>query len=153
MTEITTEIYAARHRMFYETISQHKTAALADFFASDVLVIDYPSEMRFKGPQAGVASVQAWLTAFPDARVCGVRVWESGDTTFAAGVFKGTHKGNFGVVPPSQRELELPFFERAEWNTGQQITHLDVIYDGLRVVHQLGGTDLVLTRWMTVGTS
>jgi predicted ester cyclase len=70
----------------------------------------YPDVMH--GREAVRASVQSWLTAFPDTKWHVKNLMSSGDTFIAEGLFRGTHTGPLGTpegeIPPTGKSVELP---------------------------------------------
>jgi predicted ester cyclase len=101
-----------------------------------------PGGMRLRGrEQADV--LRAFWQALPDATITWKTHVESGSAIAGEGVLSGTHRGPFrtpqGEIPPSGREVALPyaFVRRVE---GGKIASEHLYFDQLDFLQQLGAT-------------
>ena len=60
------------------------------------------------GPEVGIAVMQMWANAFPDANVQAERVHVSGDTAVVEFMARGTHQGELMGVAATGRKVEMP---------------------------------------------
>jgi len=97
---------------------------------------------------AGVNTVEAytnWMkgmyTPMPDARydVRSFAVDEQRNNVTAVGVFKATHTGNGGPVPPTGKKLEADYVYVMDFE-GNQIKHMTKIWNDAHSLQQLGWT-------------
>jgi predicted ester cyclase len=101
-----------------------------------------PGGMQLRGQeQADV--LRAFWQALPDATISWKTHVESGSVIAGEGVLSGTHTGPFrtpqGEIPPSGREVALPyaFIRRVE---GGKLASEHLYFDQLEFLQQLGAT-------------
>ena len=96
----------------------------------------------------GINTVEAyanWMkgmyTPMPDARyeVKSFAVDEQRNNVTAVGVFKATHTGNGGPVPPTGKKLEADYVYVMDFE-GNQIKHMTKIWNDAHSLRQLGWT-------------
>jgi steroid delta-isomerase-like uncharacterized protein len=113
--------------------------------ASTVLAEDVVTTAPGAPPMHGAAQfkpfAQAFIDAFPDAKVRAERVYESGDTILAEGVYAGTHTGslvgNGMTVPPTGKRMELHFADLFKVRDGKVVEH-NIYFDQAELMQQLG---------------
>jgi predicted ester cyclase len=83
----------------------------------------------------------SFVEGFPDHRFQVGRVITSGSTVVVEGAYVGTHSGTFrtpaGEIPPTGREVSLPFASVTDVE-GDQIAKLRVYWDQMDFMSQLG---------------
>ncbi|NMO88946.1 ester cyclase [Actinomycetospora sp. TBRC 11914] len=89
---------------------------------------------RYEGPDAVIAALQDWKTAFPDATGEIVRIATCGETSILEIVWHGTHFGPIdtgaGVLPPSGRAGSFWAVMWQEWDDGLLVHerhHIDLL--------------------------
>ena len=85
--------------------------------------------------------MQGMYTPMPDARyeVKSFAVDEQRNNVTAVGVFKATHTGNGGPVPPTGKKLEADYVYVMDFE-GNQIKHMTKIWNDAHSLQQLGWT-------------
>lgn len=83
----------------------------------------------------------AYLTAFPDGRFDVRHSHEAGDTIIVEGVYRGTQTGPLegpgGTIPPTGRELAVPYCDVLRVRDGKLVEHR-VYWDQATFMAQLG---------------
>jgi predicted ester cyclase len=95
---------------------------------------------------AGVDTLQAYtewmkglLTPVPDGRyeIRSFAVDEERNNVAAYGIFRGTHSGEGGPVPPTGRQVEADYVYVMEFD-GDRIRHMTKIWNDVKSLQQLG---------------
>ena len=80
-----------------------------------------------RGPDAGVAVVQMYRTAFPDDMQLDVqRIQSAGDTAIVEFIGKGTHRGELAGIPPTGRRIEMPVVTVLEIRTERSTANASI---------------------------
>jgi predicted ester cyclase len=124
----------------FKAFNAHDLEALARDAAPDI-VATAPGGLKLQGVQAVKEYNQAWIKAFPDARVEAKSIIVQGRSAVVEGVFTGTHAGPLktpmGDVPPTGRKLTGEFVQVFEVDRGLvKSNHL--MYDQVDLMTQLG---------------
>jgi steroid delta-isomerase-like uncharacterized protein len=115
-----------------------------DFDALDALVA--PNVIRHSAATPGVEVrnleefkeyLKQDLTAVPDAKQTIDRIFGCGSMVAVRAIYRGTQTGPMGPLPPSGREVELPFIGLLRVENGK-ITEMWVEWDNLTALTQLG---------------
>ena len=72
-----------------------------------------------KGPDAGMAVAQMFVSAFPDARIHIVNAMEAGNTSIVEFVGRGTHDGDLMGIAPTGKTVALPVCNVMEIRDGK----------------------------------
>ena len=90
-----------------------------------------------RGPDAGVATVQTYRTAFPDDMALDIQgVHSSGDTAIVEFIGKGTHRGELAGIAPTGRRVEIPIVTVLEIRDGKVHTEREY-FDNAYMMQQL----------------
>ena len=113
-------------RYFYETVvSKHLMNELPDYLADECVQVSGPDRTPI-----GIEGMRQHLIAvrktYPDYSVKIIRQYEDGDTVISEIIMRGTHKGEFIGIMPSDKVLEI---------TG---VNIDKVINGKIIEH--GGT-------------
>ena len=92
---------------------------------------------RQQGPQAGVAVVQMWASAFPDAKVEIRQVHVAGDVAIVEFQAGGRQDGELMGIPASGRKISMPVCTVLDIKDGK-ITAEREYMDLLAMMQQLG---------------
>jgi steroid delta-isomerase-like uncharacterized protein len=91
-----------------------------------------------RGPDAGVAIVQIYRTAFPDDMALDLKkIHSAGDTAILEFIGKGTHKGDLAGIAPTGRRIEIPIITVLEMRDGKIHTEREY-FDNAHLLQQLG---------------
>src|SRR5215470_5896756 len=101
---MSTEENKALVRRFYEeVVNQKKTAALDQFFASNIVDHSAPPGMP-EGIEGSRQMIGMYLTAFPDLHFTVEDMIAEGDKVVARVTSRGTHQGEFMSIPPTDKQ-------------------------------------------------
>jgi steroid delta-isomerase-like uncharacterized protein len=90
------------------------------------------------GPDAAVAIVQTYRTAFPDDMALDIKnIYSAGDTAIVEFTGKGTHNGDLAGIPPTGRRVEIPIVTVLEMRDGKVHTEREY-FDNAYMMQQLG---------------
>jgi steroid delta-isomerase-like uncharacterized protein len=91
-----------------------------------------------RGPDAGVAVVQMYRTAFPDDMELDVQhIHATGDTAIIEFIGKGTHRGELAGIAPTGRKIEMPVITVLEMRDGKVHSEREYM-DSTYLMQQLG---------------
>ena len=109
----------------------------------------FHSEYTYTGPdgteqpgvESGMAVAELFASAFPDARVTVDRVFTSGNTAVAECTGRGTHRGDFLGIAPTNRQVSLKICNVIELRDGLIYREREY-FDMATVLGQIGATNL-----------
>jgi steroid delta-isomerase-like uncharacterized protein len=114
----------------YQSFDDGNLEAVQEFLASD-FIAHVPGATEPLNREAFVQSVlKVFRSAFPDGIHKFEDVIAEGDKVVTRGIFSGTHRGELQGLPPTGKQITVPFF------------HLDRIVDG-KLVEHWGQSDLL----------
>jgi predicted ester cyclase len=123
-----------------KAFNAHDLEAVAREAAPDI-VATAPGGVKLTGPQAVKEYNQAFITAFPDARVDAKKMIVQGRTVVVEGVFTGTNTGTFktpmGDLPPTGRKVSGEYIQIFEIDRGL-VKRDHLMYDQVDLMTQLG---------------
>jgi len=91
-----------------------------------------------RGPDAAVAIVQTYRTAFPDDMSLDIKnIYSAGDTAIVEFTGKGTHNGDLAGIAPTGRRVEIPIVTILEMRDGKVHTEREY-FDNAYMLQQLG---------------
>ncbi len=113
-----------------------------DGFAADLAenceLVDHARNVTVKGREQFVEFEQAWVAAFPDGRITGVRIIDAGSATVMLFTGTGRNDGPLGPLPATGLESSLPFCEVREYGKDGRTVRAEWYYDQLSLLVQLG---------------
>lgn len=132
-----------------EKFNAHDLNGLAGLFSSDAQIINVPTGMSARGPQAVRDSAQILSTAFPDGKFEIISV-VAGERNAAIEYWaRGTHTGPLnapaGTLQPTNRKVELRLCDVMEIQNGK-ITRVSSYWDLYGLLNQLGLTPELARR-------
>lgn len=125
-------------RHFIEAFNTGNLAIVDEIVATDFVLHDtaVPEEIR------GIEGVKQWVnlqrTAFSDMRVTILDLVAEGDKVAKHWTFSGTHKGEFGGIPPTGKQVTLELALSIYRFTGGKIAEIWMGYNALLMMQQLG---------------
>ena len=124
----------------YAGMNRGDVSASTSVLASDVVTLA-PGAPPMHGVEQFKPFVEAFVSAFPDAKIQPARFYESGDTIVAEGVYSGTHTGtlvgNGMSVPATGKRMELHFLDVFKVRDGKVVEH-GIHFDQGELMMQLG---------------
>jgi steroid delta-isomerase-like uncharacterized protein len=90
-------------------------------------------------PEGWLMTLQAWRAAFPDLVCIQARLVREADLVAYQGTWRGTHRGAFGSVEPTGREVEVGEHRLYRVRDGQVVEHWQE-QDTAGLLRQLGHT-------------
>lgn len=92
---------------------------------------------RQEGPEAGIAIVRTYTSAFPDLQFEIKHMHAAGDTVITEFVVQGTHRGELSGLAPTGRRITLPICNIVEVRDGKVVAEREY-FDGAHLMEQLG---------------
>jgi len=115
-----------------------KTADMAALWTDDVVESDQGADKDHKGTAEVENDLKALLAAFPDAKATNTYVFASGDYVVAEGRLTGTHKGPFGTLKATQRQVDVGYADLYKVKNGK-IAEMWRFRDSHALIEQLTG--------------
>jgi len=128
------ECKAICNRFVEEILNQGNLDVVEEIVASDFKLNKH--EMGREGLKQAVTW---WRSAFPDLKVTVEDTLIEGDSIGFWYSARGTHKGEFIGIPPTEKEVNWSGFDLLRIVDGR-IAERRFIADRLGIVHQLGGS-------------
>jgi steroid delta-isomerase-like uncharacterized protein len=124
-------------REVFEAVNRNDMAAFKSMLHPEYSYRGPDGQVQ-RGPDAGVAVVQMYRTAFPDDMKADVqRIHSSGDTAIVEFIGRGTHKGDLAGIAPTGRKVEIPVITVIEIKDGKVHTEREYMDSGY-MMQQLG---------------
>ncbi len=100
-------------RRWIEAYNQRDLEAEADVLAPGFVahVPDAPAPLDLEGLEAWRQYTAPFLEAFPDLRLTIQDIAAEGDTVAARVAFRGTHRGEFQGIPPTDKQVAFSSIE------------------------------------------
>ena len=92
---------------------------------------------QHQGVEEGVRSASMYLNAFPDLKIDLRNIFAVGDVAVIEYVSRGTQKGEFLDIDPTNRQISIPVCEVIECRDGKIYSERDYFDAGL-IMQQLG---------------
>jgi steroid delta-isomerase-like uncharacterized protein len=125
-------------REAFEAINRNDMATFKSLLHPDYSYRGPDGQVQSGGPDAGIAVVQMYRTAFPDDMKADVqRVHSSGDTAIVEFIGTGTHKGDLAGIAPTGRKVEMPIITVLEIKDGKVYAEREYM-DSAYMMQQLG---------------
>jgi steroid delta-isomerase-like uncharacterized protein len=126
-------------RRWIEAYNQRDLEGEAEVLAPDFVahVPDAPAPMDLEGLEAWRQFTAPFTEAFPDLRLTIQDIAAEGDTVAARVAFRGTHRGEFQGIPPTDREVAFSSMEFNRVMDGKVEEHW-VVLDLFGLMQQLG---------------
>jgi predicted ester cyclase len=112
-------------------------------WAGDLAMADeiFGVDLRTNGIHVGVAGpagrIRERLAGFPDLTTEIVDMFVSGDKIAVSLIWRGTHSGTYGGVPPTGKPVEVR--DQAIWHfTGGKVTEILTLQDQFGILKQIG---------------
>jgi steroid delta-isomerase-like uncharacterized protein len=124
-------------RRFTELFSTGDEALADEVLSHDVVFHGATGDGEIRGVDAMKAFVAAYRRAFPDARSSVEAQVAEADTVVTRWVARGTHRGDLGPIPPTDRAFEMEGITIERFADGK-IAEVWVARDELGLLRQLG---------------
>jgi steroid delta-isomerase-like uncharacterized protein len=120
--------------------NDHDYNAIGATLADDVTYTDIPGGMVSKGRAEVIEYLKGWHAGFSNARITEPKYFESNGTVIFQFVGRGTQSAEFGPGPFPNKggEFELRSIQVHTINDAGQITNVDLYYDTMTMLTQLG---------------
>ena len=128
---------AIQRRLAEEIFNRHDPDAVERFFAPD-----YVEHIPFPGQQPGVEGLKRMLTevffsAFPDQHWTIEEQIAEGDKVLTRFTWRGTHRGEFAGIPPTNERVEV-WAMALDRMAGGKVVESRFIMDQVGMLQQLG---------------
>lgn len=128
---------ASTLRAVYEAFNAKDMEKVMSFAAADAHVTSMPFDAKVSYRE----DFEAWVKAFPDARIEVKKLIAQGDDVVAEIVGSGTHRGPLpgptGDIPATGRRMEMPLVEIYRFHEGK-IVEMRYYFDAFTFFGQLG---------------
>lgn len=122
------------HRMFNERDFDGMKTHLSESMEYE----DLPRGLTMNNRNDVVDWLQGWPAAFSDARIEQATYVCGPDFSFARFQARGRNDGAFGPLPPTNAEMDCPFFELVRYDADGRAISVATLYDQLTMLTQLG---------------
>jgi SnoaL-like polyketide cyclase len=129
-----TETHQTLHRLF----NTRDFDALGQHMRDDVTYEDVPRGLTTKTLDEFKDWLGGWTSAFSDARVDSPAYQEGADFSLARFRGRGRNDGSLGPLPPTNREMDTPFWELFQYDAEGKVVAGAVHYDQVTMLTQLG---------------
>jgi steroid delta-isomerase-like uncharacterized protein len=123
-------------RRWVELWNTKSLDAVAEFVTPDYVRHD-PNSPEIRGAVDEAQFVRTVLTAFPDFHITIDKMIAEGDTVVGRFTFRGTQRGEFSGIPPTQKQVVFTATETFRLQ-GNRIAEQWVSMDTLGLLQQLG---------------
>ncbi len=117
-------------------LNAHNVAIFDTQMAATMVDHDLPPGTP-PGPAGTKAKLGAFLEAFPDIHFTFENEVYQGDKLAGRGYFTGTHKGTFNGIPPTGKQVKVPFMDLWRFENGKVVEYWGQP-DRLSLMMQLG---------------
>jgi steroid delta-isomerase-like uncharacterized protein len=124
-------------RRFIEEVWNKGNLGVVDELVSDTYVAVEPIVGNVRGLEALRAQVQAFRGAFPDLRLTIEDIGTSGDRVYTRWTARGTHRGIFMGIPPTNNRGEIRGISLDRVAGGKIVEHHES-YDSLLFLQIMG---------------
>jgi steroid delta-isomerase-like uncharacterized protein len=90
-----------------------------------------------RGPEAGIAQVQGFISAFPDLTLTAEQKHAFGSVSVIEATARGTHQAPLGPIPATGKSLEVKVCDVVEVREGKIYREREY-YDQMSMMKQLG---------------
>jgi predicted ester cyclase len=130
------DLKALAKRFNDEAFTQGKVEVIDEIVADD-----YVEHQEFPGLTPGKQGLKDFINmfhaAFSDIKVETLGLGVDGDEIWVHSVFTGTHTGEFGGIPATNKSVRLEMMDRVRTRDGQAVEHWGCS-DDLGMMTQLG---------------
>lgn len=135
---MSTEDNKAAERRFYEELwNQHDLGAVDEHVAPDVVEHNPVFPGQGPGREGFRQSVAMPLSAFPDLQITIEEMVAEGDKIVVRWVARGTHRGEFMGIPPTNRQVTVEGIDIYRYAGGKRVETWRQ-WDRLGLMQQLG---------------
>ena len=117
-----------------EAFGKGNVAALDGLFASDAREHQFGMPPTVEGLKGSIMSLRA---AFPDLTLTVEEIVTDGDMVWGRATARGTHRGPFMGIAPTNREFAIQVFDLCRFDNGRIVEHWGVP-DRFALMAQLG---------------
>ena len=141
MTNIAVEENKALMRRFYEEVLNKGNVNAADEFIARDVVNHSPLPGELPGLEGTKQGFAMMLKSFPDIHITVEDILAEGDKVVTRSTWRGTHKGQFMGIPPTNKPVTVAIITIDRISSGKIVEHWDVA-DQMAMMQQLGVVSL-----------
>jgi steroid delta-isomerase-like uncharacterized protein len=127
---------ASIHLAYLEAVNRHDLARIGELFHPDYTYLGADG-VEHQGPDAGVAQVEGFVTAFPDLRIELSHHHACGEASVLEGTVRGTHTADLGPILATGKTIELGLCDVVEVRDGKVCREREY-FDQMTMMQQLG---------------
>jgi steroid delta-isomerase-like uncharacterized protein len=135
-------------RIVEESWNKHNTKLLDELFSNDAILHNPQDPTVAKGPQGAKASLETYLTAFPDVKITIEKEIADGEYVVQHLRATGTNTGSFNGRPATNKKAITTGAMTTKFDSRGKIVEVWSFFDNLGLMQQLGvvPTPQVATR-------
>jgi steroid delta-isomerase-like uncharacterized protein len=127
---------AAIHLEMLEAVNRHDVNRFRELLHADYTYLGTDG-VEHQGPEAGVAQVEPFVTAFPDLRLGLDHHHSCGDVSVIEFTARGTHKAELAGIPATGKPIAVIVCDVIEVRDGKVYREREY-YDQMTMMQQLG---------------
>jgi steroid delta-isomerase-like uncharacterized protein len=124
-------------RIVDEAWNKHNTNVLSELFSNDAPLHDPQNPNQLKGAQGAKATLETFLTAFPDLKITIEKEIADGDYVVQHLRAIGTNTGSFNGMPATGKKSNTIGVMTTKFNNGKVVEAWS-IFDSYGLMQQLG---------------
>jgi len=126
------------HRRLHELVIARDLDAFDDFMNPSMSYDDVARGLTIKSADEFKDWVRGWFAAFSDARPDEPRYLEGADFSLCLFQGRGVNDGPLGELPPTNKQMDLPFAEVLYYDADGKVSSGAIYYDQVTMLTQLG---------------
>ncbi len=124
-------------RIVEESWNKHNTKLLDELFSNDAILHNPPDPTVIRGPQGAKATLETYLTAFPDVKITIEKELSDGDYVVQHLRAIGTNTGELKGMPATGKKANTTGVMTTKFDNGK-IVEVWSFFDNLGLMQQLG---------------
>jgi len=125
-------------RIVEESWNKHNTKLLDELFSNDAILHNPQDPTVAKGPQGAKASLETYLTAFPDVKITIEKEIADGEYVVQHLRATGTNTGSFNGMPATNKKAVTTGAMTTKFDSSGKIVEVWSFFDNLGLMQQLG---------------
>jgi steroid delta-isomerase-like uncharacterized protein len=125
-------------RIVDDAWNKHNTKPIDELFSNDAIVHNPPDPTVVKGAQGAKATLQTYLTAFPDVKITIEKEIADGDYVVQHLRAIGTNTGQFNGMPATGKKANTTGAMTTKFDQSGKIVEVWSFFDNLGLMQQLG---------------
>ena len=134
--------HSETHRRLHGYFNDRAFDTMAADVRTDLMFEDVPRQMTMKNFDEFKDWLGEWSKGFSDAEVTSAEYVDGPDYSLARFRGVGINDGQMGPFQPTQRRMDVQFWEMMHFDADGMVTSGEIIYDQATILAQLGHIEL-----------